>query len=73
MSCIVLQFENAVTNFIKELGVSFNGKVQDTHFVLHDSTISQNSHFGVQKTCTECCETVAFCETVNFPTFFLEI
>ena len=35
MSYIVLDIEMADKNVVKKLGVFIDGKVEDTHFVLH--------------------------------------
>ena len=46
---------------------------REIHFVLQKRGNPQNKHFGVQKTCTEWCETMDDWITARFPTIFPEI
>ena len=58
MSSIVLQFELADVNDIKEVRVSKDWKVPGFFLILQKSTNPQNKHFGEQEFCTEFCRTV---------------
>ena len=75
MSCIVLDFEVADENVVKELGVFIDGKVHGYPFRPPKKTNpnTQNNRFGAQETCAELCGTVNVWVTVSFQTFFLEL
>ena len=64
MSCIVLDFEPADMNDIRNWEFLFMAKLRDTPFVLQRSTNPQSKHFGVQDNCTEMCETLGVWNTM---------
>ena len=73
MSCIVLDFELADKNVVKELEVFLRAKFRVTLFVLQKSTNPQSKRFALQETYTEVCGTVKIRITMSFDTFYLEI
>ena len=73
MFCLVLDFELAVKNVIKELGVFTGGEFDGYSFQPPEIRNPQDKRFGAQKTWMELCGTVDVWITVSFPTFFLEM
>ena len=75
MSRIVLDTEVGDKNVLKELGNSFDGKVQGYSFLSPKKykPTKQSKQFGVQETCTELCGTMVVWITVRLPTLSLEM
>ena len=70
MFYILLDFELAEKNVLKELGIFFDENIQDTHFALQKSTNPKSNQFGVQENYTELCGAVDVRITLTFPAFF---
>ena len=54
MSCIVIDFEPADKNVLKDLGVFLTVKFRHTHFVLQKCTNPKNKRFGPQNPAWNC-------------------